>query len=147
VDSNRLPLPVLSSAHPHVLSTHKYTVIASQCAHWRGDRRECLWCNPFSPWYVGSRRTTAGIPMKLQAAGGRKKMGKNPGILPFGMPRIVPRGSEAIGFRPSPAPASAAPAAGRGASGTSCLPHAPTVPAFHPGSGVWFPWAPQGPLL
>ena len=21
-------------------------VIASQCAHWRGDRRECLWCNP-----------------------------------------------------------------------------------------------------
>ena len=24
------------------------TVIASQCAHWRGDRRECLWCNPFS---------------------------------------------------------------------------------------------------
>ena len=24
------------------------TVIASQCAHWRGDGRECLWCNPFS---------------------------------------------------------------------------------------------------
>ena len=23
------------------------TVIASQWAHWRGDRRECLWCNPF----------------------------------------------------------------------------------------------------
>ena len=22
-------------------------VIASQCAHWRGDRRECPWCNPF----------------------------------------------------------------------------------------------------
>ena len=23
------------------------TVIANQCAHWCGDRRECLWCNPF----------------------------------------------------------------------------------------------------
>ena len=23
----------------------KHTVIANQCAHWCGDRRECLWCN------------------------------------------------------------------------------------------------------
>ena len=29
-----------------VRNVSKNTVIANQCAHWCGDRRECLWCNP-----------------------------------------------------------------------------------------------------
>ena len=28
-----------------VRNVSKNTVIANQCAHWCGDRRECLWCN------------------------------------------------------------------------------------------------------
>ena len=44
-------------------------VIANQCAHWCGDRRECLWCNPpdRSRYQFGNRKIV-GIATSLRSS-------------------------------------------------------------------------------
>ena len=35
-----------------------HNVISIQCAHWRGDRRECPWCNPYPLRLIEPREPT-----------------------------------------------------------------------------------------
>ena len=67
MDSNHLPFAVPATAHPDVLPTHMVPPAGSQ------HRQEAI-----------------------QLSGSRRKKEKRLQPIPFGMPRIMPRGSEAM---------------------------------------------------